>query len=413
MMMTPAHILFILAHVCIVFCATVNINIGDDFAKVLQANPAGTTFVVAASTFSFAPVVMKPGVSIIGQGASMTRLNGSITTASGCVMHKVLLTSSSKGCLSISGDTVTITQCEIGPCQGNAIAISGSNDVTIADSYIHPERKVAGCCDTGDGIFIQNGKNSLIQGNIIAYSETNVEMSGSTNITIKGNFLLNPLGPFPRGQQVQAWSKSSSISVLDNYAISSTDTSKYKYPAVQEDAINFGVTDGVTATGNWIMGGESKSGCGLIADDAANSVYFANNTLYMTGQCGIGIASGTNQRIVNNRVLNSHLPAGGNTAMYVWKQYNDAACGPTSVTGNILYGDKPDGTPSSYWNGGGCDPVTFSGNTLDAAAKDALSPIMTKYPPPVNIPPLPVDCTIRSPFSHAESGVNCYIYRNK
>ena len=57
--------------------------------------------------------------------------------------------------------------------------------------------------------------------------------------------------------------------------------------------------------------------------------------------------------MTNNKILNrTPVAGGGNTAIYVWKQY-DGACGPTSLSGNVASQLKPDGSQSGYWNGGG------------------------------------------------------------
>ncbi|HSQ64531.1 MAG TPA: right-handed parallel beta-helix repeat-containing protein, partial [Polyangiaceae bacterium] len=57
-------------------------------------------------------------------------------------------------CVRIEGSShVVIAASEIGPCGGNGIELSKDDDVTIADSYIHPEHPASGCCDTGDGVY--------------------------------------------------------------------------------------------------------------------------------------------------------------------------------------------------------------------------------------------------------------------
>ncbi|MFY9529009.1 MAG: right-handed parallel beta-helix repeat-containing protein, partial [Candidatus Acidiferrales bacterium] len=143
----------------------------------------------------------------------------------------------------------------------------------------------------------------------------------------------------------------------------------------------------------------SPSGCGLIADDRANGVQFVNNTLLDTGQCGIGIASGTNQLVDGNRILNrTPVSGGGNTAIYVWNQFG-SACGPVTVSNNIATEIRSDGTQSGFWNGGGCDPVTLTNDTFDAAAQAQLEPPSQTMPPPL-IPPAPKDCVVVSPFTN-------------
>jgi hypothetical protein len=322
-----------------------------------------------------------------------------ITGQTGKVIEGLHVTSSTGDCVTITGSTgITLRNSEVGPCAGNGINVSGSQNVTITDNYVHPEFTATGCCDTGDGILVQNSSSGLlIQGNVVVFGETNIEIpTTASQVQIIGNFLLNPRGPFPRGQQVQTWHVTD-VLVENNYGLSST-SSTYMFPENQEDAFNFGYTAGsVVAKGNYITGGHSASGCGLIADEAANGSSFQNNTLWNTGQCGIGVASGTNVIVDGNRVLNTTPVQGaGNTGIYVWSQYSDA-CGPTTVTNNVACELKPDGTQSGYWNGGGCDPVTETSDTWDMQAQALLSPPAQKIPPP-SIPPQPYACVAASPY---------------
>lgn len=282
--------------------------------------------------------------------------------------------------------------------------MSGSNGVYVYDNYIHTEKLSSTCCDYHDGIFGSGGnQNVVIQGNVIAYGESNIEFStNNSSITVTGNFLLNPRGPFPRGQNFQCFGSSSSsacntVVVLNNYALSSQDTTQYLYPDDQEDSINFGFANGATVQGNYITGGHSPSGCGLIADEAANSMQFKSNSLLDTGQCGIGIADGTNQLVDGNKIYNTNpVPGAGNTALYTWKQYREK-CGPTTVSNNIADEIRSDGTHSGYWDGGKCGAV-LSGNTFDAAADPLLTPTSTVFPKPL-IPPQPKNCIATSPYT--------------
>jgi len=334
----------------------------------------------------------------------------------GTIVENLHITNPSGDCVVISNSTnITVRRSEIGPCGGNAVKISGGSGVAIYDSYIHPEKPlVTDCCDNHDGIFASNTSNLSIQGNVIAYGESNIEVNGTATVTVTGNFLLNPINSNPslpadgqsRGQNFQAWSGSSNVTVANNYALSSTDTSKYLFAENQEDSINFGLTSGIVVRGNYITGGHSPSGCGLISDDQANVAQFVNNTLLDTGQCGIGIADGTNQVVDSNRVLNrTPVQGGGNTAIYVWKQYS-GACGSVTVSNNIATETNTSGAQSGFWNGGGCEPVTLTSNTFDAAAQTLLGSPSQTMPPP-RIPPAPKDCVVVSPFTNNTSLAAC------
>jgi len=309
------------------------------------------------------------------------------------VLKDLHVTSTSGPCIIVrNSQRVSILDSEIGPCGGKGIELNRSSAIRVSDSYIHPEFAASGCCDTADGIHAILSSQVVIQGNVIAYAETNVELQGVTQSEVMGNYLVNPQGPYPRGGQVQVWSygttRSSDVSVHYNYAMSTKDPS-FLYPESQWDAISIGQSDRVTVGNNYVIGGRSHSGCGIAADDGANSVQFLSNTIIDTGQCGIGIGSGTNQVVDGNRIygIGLNLPDAGNTALYVWNQYA-VPCGPVSISNNIAVLTRPDGKLSSYWDGGGCGNVSLSNNTWDTAAISQLSPVEVKFPPPPT-PPMP------------------------
>ncbi|MGH9430372.1 MAG: hypothetical protein ACRD3T_02395 [Terriglobia bacterium] len=322
---------------------------------------------------------------------------------------------SGKDCIQIIDSTnITIENSQIGPCGGNGINIYNSTGATsniqIYDNYIHPETHKNQCCDYNDGVLVRGALGNVIsdvviQGNVIAYSESNIEAPQYVDgVTVVGNFLLNPLGgDNSRGQNVQVWN-STNVVVFNNYTLSSQKG--YKYPEVQEDSINFGFGANFVAINNYVTGGHSPSGCGIIGDEAAKNVLFIGNQLVDTGQCGIGIASGTNQLVEGNDIINrTPVQGGGNTALYVWNQYSES-CGPVAVTHNIATEIREDGTQSGFWNGGGCEPVTLTGNTWNEAARKLLTPVRTKLPPPL-IPPEPRNCVAKSPYSTQTNWPRC------
>jgi Bacterial Ig domain/Right handed beta helix region len=348
-------------------------------------------------------------VSNTGGGAGPTP-SGPITVSgqSGVVVQGLHITNPSGDCVTITNSTnITIRQSEIGPCSGNGIVINNGNTINIFDNYIHPEGRLAGCCDVTDGIFANGTQSLTVQGNVIAYGEANIEAQNQTNITIIGNFFLNPRNSGSRGQNIQVFYGSSNALVEDNYTLASVDTTLYKFAESQEDSINFGgsatgnLTNGIIARNNYITGGHSAFGCGLIADTGVNRAQLLSNTLVDTGQCGIGIADGTNHVVDSNKVLNSApVSGGGNNAIYVWKvTSSDPPCGPVQISNNIASAIASDGSANSFWNGGGCEPVTMTNNTFDAAAQQELSPATVKPPPPP-IPPQPNTCVIASPFTN-------------
>jgi hypothetical protein len=313
----------------------------------------------------------------------------------GTVISGLKISSATGDCVTIVDSTsISVQNSEIGPCGTNntqsnsrGIYIKNSIGINIFDSYIHVENLASGCCDTHDGVLVDGSSYVTIQGNAIAYGESNIQIgrAPSDHISVIGNFLLNPRGPYPRGQNLQSWpalGSNTNIIVSGNYALSSPDTTRYLYPENQEDSLDFGFTDGIIVVNNYLAGGQSPSGCGIMGDDSAGDVQILNNILSDTGQCGIGIASGTNYAVNGNKVLNLNAVRGGrNTAIYVWNQYA-TSCGPVSIFNNVADELRPDGYHSGYWDGNGSGTVTATNNTWGPAAYNLLYPMSETNPPP-------------------------------
>jgi len=323
----------------------------------------------------------------------------------GRIIQGLQIRSTDGPCLVIRNSrNITVRDSEIGPCGGNGIEIFSSSSVKVVDSYVHPEFVVKSCCDTGDGVLAVLSSNVLVQGNVIAYGESNVLLLGVKDTSVVGNFLLNPLGPFPRGTHAQVWgygsARSSNVTFEANYALSSQDA-KFKFPDGQADGFNAGYTDGVVMRDNYLRGGRHPYGCSYLIDNSANNVQVLNNTALDFGNCGIGLGSGTHQIVDGNRLYSSGLDQPfGNTALYVWQQYS-APCGPVQISNNVAVLIRPDGSLSSWWKGSGCDPTTMTGNTFGRPAIEMLTPVDSKNPAP-SIPPRSYARRPVSPFSPSE-----------
>jgi hypothetical protein len=316
-------------------------------------------------------------------------------------IRELRLQSRTSHCVQIhDSHSVRVRGSDIGPCAGNGVMVLRSQDILVTDNYIHPEHHVTRCCDTGDGLYAREVRDLRIAGNVVAFGEANLELQRVTGGEVVGNYLLNPAGPFPRGQQVQVYDGSSQIAIEGNSMEANRDPD-IPFPERQEDAVNAGQSSDISVSGNFIAGGGSPSGCGIIADEAAHRMSILDNILWQTGQCGIGIASGTDHRIIGNKIRNSFVnhPGAGNTAIYVWRQYA-GDCGPVRVSGNVAYAQKPNGEPSSFWKGSAsCDPVTIVQNVFGEPARRALNEdLIESMRPP--IPPQPQGCVAPSPFSN-------------
>ena len=428
----------------------------SDAEPTPTASPTPTATSTATSTPTLTPIststqiptpVPTPQPPAI---ATPTNLTSTLTLTSdnnGQTFSNYRISTAAGDCVDLNGATnVTFQNSDIGPCGGRGIYINGGSGNSVYDSYIHTEHASIACCDTFDGIFNSNSNGTTIQGDVIAYSESNIESLRGNNIVITGNFLLNPQGIFPRGQQIQV--EGNNITVSDNFTVSTPDstlgpaigTSNSAQILYTQDSTSNRPSDNISfyevqtgvAQSNYITGGldantpnsggsQDPDGCGLIIDasntTASSSITFLNNILVNTGQCGIGIASGTNHVVLGNQTINLNPNTGGNTADYIWNQYA-LACGPVLFKNNIGTEIQASGYASGYWNGGGCAPVTCDGtnanidacNSFDYGTErnvyNSLTPIMVKLPPPL-IPPVPRNCVAKSPYSTQTSLPPC------
>ncbi len=311
---------------------------------------------------------------------------------------------------------VTIERSEIGPCHGRGIFVDGSAGVFVYDNYIHVEDPTPGCppCDIRDNILTRNSSNLAIQGNVLAYGESNIELSvGTQDATVTGNFLLNPRAPHPRGVQFQAVS-SSNVKVVDNYSLSSNDTAKYLYPSQQQGAFDFFETHDFEARRNYVVGGQARNGCGMTIDKGANRGRVVDNIMVDSGQCGIVVASGSGHVVKGNKILDliPVVESPGNIGIIV-ENFTDAPCGATGpadrirIADNIVYQRRPEGKPEMHmFDKHNCGTIDYANNITGAAAYARLYPMAKTNPAPL-IPPRPHACVARSPYSTQTSAPPC------
>jgi hypothetical protein len=438
---------------------------GLPFALILMIVSALALSVTKAFLNSSAPSAVLNRSATSTPNPTHTVLTSTLTLTSannGQTLNNYRIRTTSGPCVIVSGATnVTIENFQIGPCgtnhstsQSQGVYIyNGSSNINIYDSYIHVEKLASGCCDTHDGIFV-NGSNVTIQGNVLAFNESNIETEAA-NTVADGNFSLNPRGPFPRGQHWQSLSGATNVVYENNRTLSCEQASNVcghpgsgqdkfclacsastmssptpSYFAVQEDAVNFYRTNGVTASGNWIEGGDSPSGQGIELDDhTTGTIAVTSNVMVNTGHGCIGPQQGGG-RISGNECQNSMIIDHSQNGMYISNNGYTGPCGPWTLTNNrfalLAWNSGSTCNPATtgcYFNSGGygdgsCSFTTGVGNTFDNRFSPnpapvggdpvyvALNPIATTKPPPL-IPPLPKNCVVTSPYSTQTSLPPC------
>jgi hypothetical protein len=126
----------------------------------------------------------------VGSALSLTSSGPIVINGkSGTVISGLKITSTTGTCVQIIDSTnITIEKSEIGPCgkngttdDSNGILVDGGSSINIYDNYIHIDTLAPGCCDSHDAILTVNTSNITIQGNVIAFGETNIEAQTGTN----------------------------------------------------------------------------------------------------------------------------------------------------------------------------------------------------------------------------------------
>jgi hypothetical protein len=253
---------------------------------------------------------------------------------------------------------IVIEHFKVGPCNGQGIHVSDSTDVTVQHSEVSTGRRATSCCDVGDGIYALRVTGLVIHNNLVQRSETNVEVQSSSNVKITTNKLYDPLGPMPRGQQIQITDQkphpySSNVTITGNVLRCNASAG-----CDQADAINVNSADTVLVENNDVQGGMLDSGCAIIADYEAYRTTIRTNWVANIVNCGIGIADGTNHLVEDNRLSNCLNLSNGssNACFYVWAQYPQP-CSDIVIRSNIVNDSNP------FWNGGNCQNVTVTGNS--------------------------------------------------
>ena len=280
----------------------------------------------------------------------------------------------------------------------------------MLDSYIHVERKASGCCDTHSGIVVRNSEDGLIQGNVIGFNETNIQIASgngrSQRIKVIGNYLLNPRGPMPRGQNVQAYGENENllnddIEVTDNYAITDGKINPALSTA-QEELSSFGYNSNVVVARNYVIGGQSTSGAAITFDQGHVSGDMIDNLTHQFN-AGPQFTSGTGT-ISGNRSLVTDGGPNGAAFIIGTLGFSTSPCRGVNFANNV--GASTCGNGGKYTDDGCTDVNYGAGNIIDPSwgecspgygqtppqsceAYYKLTPFAEKFPPPP-IPPMPM-----------------------
>ena len=200
-----------------------------------------------------------------------------------------------------------------------------------------------------------------MSGNGVVQTAIGVLVHLSTSVVVDDNTFEDAGRNFVQFDKVSGDGSSISRNVGENDLGNST----------AEDMISLFESSGTEASpirivGNQLRnGGPSDSGSGILLGDGGGSFQIAeDNRLVNTGQVGIGVASGTNIAVADNKVYSEAQPW-SNVGIYVWNQY-PTECANITVSGNQVNWTSATGRQNHWFNGGGCSGVDRSDNEFGA-----------------------------------------------
>lgn len=319
-----------------------------------------------------------------------------IVAVAGQTITKVRIENVSGGCIKVLGvANVTILDVQLVNCGGHAVRGDNASNLKVLNSLLDPGR-VGTALDTEHGVYLTNSTNVLVQGNIIKHIESGVEVKGGHTVKVVGNYIENPVGPFPRGQMTQMYpcNRDGAIGtrceVTDNYFRIEPDEPDHHGGVGSEDAVNGGSRSmHLYYARNYIRGGGAVTGCGLLVEGGSDNALLEDNILIETSGCGVNIAAAAFAVVRRNKALGPFYTTNAlsaNLGIGNWYAQGDTRCHDNQVYENIVANLLPTGSYNDIWMKSGCG--TQSNNTKGAAALSLLTPIGTALPPP-SIPPLP------------------------
>jgi Right handed beta helix region len=377
--------------------AGVNMSNGDYYPWT----PSVGTHTLSATPYSGRDATGEEGIALV---VTMTVVSATLVSSppividgrSGVTIRGLRIRSSSGRCVTIrNSSNVVIEDSEIGPCAGNAVDITNSENITVENNYIHTERSGSSVMNSGLGVHIETSSRVLVQRNRFERNETSVYgYKTGHSIRIIGNYSLNPLGPFPRGQHVQLWSCNRGgplerrCEVASNYGRLDPERGSRLGATHTEDMLSIGKSDYALVEDNYLIGGDSPSGCGIIVEGPSSFTTIRDNVVIRTAQCGIGVANADHTLVEDNRVLDTNLidlglTTGGNIGIYVWRSADSSDnCFSNTVQRNIVSNRLPNGKYNDLNLSSRCTSTVKRDNITGSAARSLLTPEDDKLPPP-------------------------------
>ena len=169
------------------------------------------------------------------------------------------------------------------------------------------------------------------------------------NIKVNYNWIIDVVGPFPRGQAVQfnnvtGGGNRITYNRVDNESGKSNP----------EDVINVYksqglATDPITVSYNWVRGGgPSTTGAGItVGDQGGSNISVLSNIVVNSGADGIQVAGGTNIMVASNIIYSDVFP--WSHVGLAYGNYSGLAVGNITMKNNTI--KWVSGSPVDQWKG--------------------------------------------------------------
>lgn len=258
---------------------------------------------------------------------------------------------------------------------GVAIKLGNARNITIRNVFIDGAGAEAIEMEGATNITIENNLITKATSGVYALSSQNVKVNNNQFVNVRQRIINGQIAG--RGQFVQF----NGVGGTGN-EVRNNKGENFADESDPEDCVSLFNTSNVIVSGNTFRGGvsqkkkviqvapnqfrevpvSSESGSGIMSGDHdGTNQLIENNTIINTGNVGIGVAGGTNIRVLNNKIY-SERNLVSNNPLYV-ADYSPGVCSNITVRGNRVTWTDKNGSKNNGWNSGDCSNTVYEPNT--------------------------------------------------
>lgn len=252
---------------------------------------------------------------------------------------------------------------------GTCLALYYCKNITIKNCILGPSLQ--------DGIYLYDCSNITVINCSFEDNGTGIRVNFGSQIQVLENHFSNPQGDSTgnKGNFVQFAHVTGSGNKINNNVGECVFGMSNPEDLISIYQSNGSPDDPIQVIGNKLRGGgPSPSGGGIMAGDGGGSyITVEDNILVNPGQYGIAISSGTNIKLLNNKVF-GRMQYFTNVGIYVWNQYS-TECSNNEVRGNSVYFINNNGQSNPKWNAGNCGEILgWDENNWNAILDETILP---------------------------------------